>query len=236
MKFTKKMQKHWRTISKTVASLSHGKPQASTSKSVKPEFKKPILRPFRKRNHNLLTPRKPLVSQEAVSLGVLPEETEVAPLEEVPSLKRNFYVLPPLPCPQSQIPVGGWLAHFAPNQHEITNNKWALSIVERGYKMLFKEIPPPSKDPIFFQQAKKPELEEEINILLQKRAVEAWTILVEGYQRNILPNYIEIGPVIFDEKFFVSFGYYGNQNPAWIPDLWIIFSQYHTRIFPVKFG
>ena len=58
-----------------------------------------------------------MVPQETVSLEVLTEKTEVASLEEVPSLKRNFDVLPPLPCPQSQIPVGGRLAHFAPNWH-----------------------------------------------------------------------------------------------------------------------
>ena len=94
------------------------------------------------------------------------------PLEEVPSLKRNFDVLPPLPHPLSQIPVGGRLAHFAPNWHKITNNKWALSIVERGYKFPFKELLPLSKDPIIFQQTKRPELEEEVSSLLQKRAVE----------------------------------------------------------------
>ena len=64
-----------------------------------------------------------MVPQGAVSLGVLTEETEVAPLEEVPSLKRNFDVLPPLACPQSQIQAGGRVAHFAPNWHEITRKR-----------------------------------------------------------------------------------------------------------------
>ena len=36
-------------------------------------------------------------------------------------------------------------------------------------------------------------------------------------------------------KFF-SFGCYGNQNSAWIPNLLTIFNQYHPRIIPVKFN
>ena len=102
------------------------------------------------RNHNLLTPRKPSAPQEKVALGPLIEGTEVAILEEVPSLKRNFDVLPPLACPQSQILVGGRSAYFASNWLD----KWALSSVERGYKIPFKEIPPLLKDPNFFQQIK----------------------------------------------------------------------------------
>ena len=55
----------------------------------------------------------------------------MAPLEEVLPLKRNFDMPPPLSCPQTEIPVGGRLAHFAPKWQDVTNNKWALSIVER---------------------------------------------------------------------------------------------------------
>ena len=33
----------------------------------------------------------------------------------------------------------------------------------------------------------------------------AWTILVEGHQRNILTKYIKIGPVISDKKRFKIF-------------------------------
>ena len=55
---------------------------------------------------------------------------------------------------------------------------------------------------------------------------------------TVLPYYIEIGPVVSDKKIFkgLSFGCYGNQNPAWIPIRWKIFNQYHPRIIPVKFG
>ena len=76
------------TVSKTVTSSSHGEPQASTYKSVNPELKKPNLRPQKPRNHDLLTPRKRLVPQETVSLGILTEGTEMTPLEEVPSQKK----------------------------------------------------------------------------------------------------------------------------------------------------
>ena len=64
------------------------------------------------------------------------------------------------------------MAHFAPFWQNITSNQWVLSIVERGYKIPFIEHPPLSNKPIFFQQTKRPELEEEVNNLLLKRAVE----------------------------------------------------------------
>ena len=59
------------------------------------------------------------------------------------------------------------------------------------------------------------------------------TILVEAHQRNI--SYNEIGPVV-SEKMIFSFGCHGNQNIAWIPNLSTIYSHYHQRINPVKFG
>ena len=80
------------------------------------------------KNYNLLILRKPTIPQEAVSLGVLTEES---PLEELLPLKRNFDMLPPLPCPQPQIPVGGWLAHFAQNGTK--------SLMTNGPSLLWKE-------------------------------------------------------------------------------------------------
>ena len=70
------------------------------------------------------------------------------------------------------------------NWHKVTDDKWALCIVERGYKIPFKEIFPFSKDPIFFQQTKRPELEE-VNSLLQKRAVEDVLLESPGYYSRI---------------------------------------------------
>ena len=70
------------------------------------------------------------------------------------------------------IPVGGRLAHFAHFWQNITSNQWVLSIVKRGYQIPFKELPPLSSQPIFFHQSQRPELAEEVNNLLQKRAVE----------------------------------------------------------------
>ena len=95
-----------------------------------------------------------------------------SPLVEEPPLLRNFENLPPLPFPQPQIPVGGRLAHFATVWQTVTNNQWVLSIVKRGYKIPFVDHPPLSEIPIFFQQTQNLQLEEEINNLLQKRAVE----------------------------------------------------------------
>ena len=46
------------------------------------------------------------------------------------------------------------------------------SNVKRGYRIPFKELPPLSSQPIFLHQSQRPELAEEVNNLLQKRAVE----------------------------------------------------------------
>ena len=64
------------------------------------------------------------------------------------------------------------MALFVQQWQEVTNDRWVLSLIERGYKIPFEELPPLSKDPIFFQQSSRPELEEEVSNLLRKRAVE----------------------------------------------------------------
>ena len=94
------------------------------------------------------------------------------PLVEGPLTVQDNEVPPPLPHPQPMIPVGGRLAHFAHFWQNITSNQWVLSIVKRGYRIPFKELPPLSSQPIFFHQSQRPELAEEVNNLLQKRAVE----------------------------------------------------------------
>ena len=75
-------------------------------------------------------------------------------------------VSPPLSV-HPNLPVGGWLALFVHQWQEVTNDQWVLSLIKRGYKIPFKEIPP-----IFFQQSSRPELEAEVSTLHQKRAVE----------------------------------------------------------------
>ena len=70
------------------------------------------------------------------------------------------------------IPVGGRLAHFAEKWEEITDNKWVLSIVRNGFRIPFIKIPPLSSVPIRMSPSSSPFLREEIENLLNKRAVE----------------------------------------------------------------
>ena len=68
--------------------------------------------------------------------------------------------------------MGGRLAHFAEKWEEITDNKWVLSIVQNGFRIPFIKIPPLSSVPIRMSQSSSPFLREEIENLLNKRAVE----------------------------------------------------------------
>ena len=68
--------------------------------------------------------------------------------------------------------MGGRLAHFAEKWEEITDNKWVLSIVQNGFRIPFIRIPPLSSVPIRMSQSSSPFLREEIENLLNKRAVE----------------------------------------------------------------
>ena len=120
---------------------------------------------FRIRNHNLLTQKVP---QKVVSLGGSTEGTKVASLEEVPALKRNFDVLPLLPCPQSQIPVWRWLAHFTPNRpkSQMTNGPsqlWKKDTNSHSKKYLLSH---------FLPKYQKARIGRKGHSLLQNRAVE----------------------------------------------------------------
>ena len=68
--------------------------------------------------------------------------------------------------------MGGRLAHFAEKWEEITDNKWVLSVVRNGFRIPFIKIPPLSSVPIRMSQSSSPFLREEIENLLNKRAVE----------------------------------------------------------------
>ena len=68
--------------------------------------------------------------------------------------------------------MGGRLAHFEEKWEEITDNKWVLSIVRNGFRIPFIKIPPLSSVPIRMSQSSSPFLREEIENLLNKRAVE----------------------------------------------------------------
>ena len=111
--------------------------------------------------------------------------TERSPLVEGPPLPVDSENLPPLPLPQPQIPVGGRLAHFALNWQNITNDQWVLSLIKNGYQIPFKDQPPLSREPIFFQQSQRRELEEEVTSLLQKGAVEEIQPETPGFYSRI---------------------------------------------------
>ena len=109
----------------------------------------------------------------------------MAPPREEPPPLRNTEVLTPLPLPLPNIPVGGRLAHFAQNWAEITDDKWGLSLVRKGYRIPFLERPNLSPNPIFFQQPLSQHLEEEVASLLSKGAVEEIIPKCSGYYSRI---------------------------------------------------
>ena len=91
-----------------------------------------------------------------------------------PQLPQNIDVQPfPLPVlPRPDIPVEGRLAHFVEQWEELTVNKWVLSIIQNGFKIPFKSLPPLLVVPIKLSQSSSPLLQEEIAELFKKWAVE----------------------------------------------------------------
>ena len=55
---------------------------------------------------------------------------------------------------------------------KLTDSKWVLSIIPEGFRIPFRLIPPLSSFPIKLSQSFSPLLREEVDILLQKWAVE----------------------------------------------------------------
>ena len=79
----------------------------------------------------------------------------------------------PLPVlPSLDIPVGRRLAHFVEHWEKLTDNKCVLSIMRNGFRIPFRLIPPLLSVLIKLSQSSSPFLREEIDILLQKWAVE----------------------------------------------------------------
>ena len=62
--------------------------------------------------------------------------------------------------------------------------------------------------------------------------------MVEGFQGPFVPNYFQIGPVVFDKKIFKVFLFscHGNQNSAWNGNILATLKGDHRRIIPVQFG
>ena len=78
------------------------------------------------------------------------------------------------------------MAHFVEQWEKLTDSKWVLSIVRKGFRIPFRLIPPLSSVPIKLSQSSSLLLRGEIDILLQKQAVE-WVqirelpIFIPGY-------------------------------------------------------
>ena len=73
---------------------------------------------------------------------------------------------------RADIPLGGRLVHFVEQWKKLTDSKWVLSILRKGFRRPFRLIPPLSSVPIKLSQSSSLLLREEIDILLQKWAVE----------------------------------------------------------------
>ena len=66
-----------------------------------------------------------------------------------PHLPRNIDVQP---FPRPDIPVGGRLTHFLEQWEELTDYKWVLSIIQNGFKIPLKSVPPLLVVPIKLRQ------------------------------------------------------------------------------------
>ena len=77
-------------------------------------------------------------------------------------------------APHPSLPVGARLLNFVEAWSVITQDSWALSILWKGYRIPFAREPPLSLSPILFPVAQQHlnHLREEVQILLEKRAVE----------------------------------------------------------------
>ena len=129
----------------------------------------------------LLDPLK----EEHPTVDLVPGVEVVAPPMEEPPPLRNTEVQAPLPLPLPNIPVGGRLAHFAQNWAKITDDKWVLSLVRKGYRIPFLERPILSPNPVFFQQPLSQQLEEEVASLFSKGAVEEIIPECPGYYSRV---------------------------------------------------
>ena len=105
------------------------------------------------------------------------------PLEEPPEVNTDVSL--PLPLPQSDLPVGARLGRFVGSWEKITENQCVLFVIKRGYRIPFISKLPLSPTPIFFRQSNISVLEEEVQLLLDKGAVECMKPEVPGFYFRI---------------------------------------------------
>ena len=95
--------------------------------------------------------------------------------------------LPDPPCPALR--VGGRLAHFVEQWRGITGSVWVLSVIESGYKIPFKTLPPLSNVPLPFyitDPQEKELVQGEIDSFLSRNAVErVYNVESPGFHSRI---------------------------------------------------
>jgi len=74
--------------------------------------------------------------------------------------------------PLPDIPVGGRLSHFLPEWQDRVSDAWVIKIVREGLHLHFVDPPPLRSDPILFRTKESPQLEDVVNELLEKSAIE----------------------------------------------------------------
>jgi hypothetical protein len=79
--------------------------------------------------------------------------------------------------PESPLAVGARLREFSSNWEAVTEDRWTLSVIRRGFKLMFVENPPLAPHPIFSRipiltaNVKEAAVRREVETLLEKRAV-----------------------------------------------------------------
>ena len=132
--YKENMAENQETLIRNAVSYSAKPVPSSSSKKPKAKSGKKKSKPQKRTSPFLhLDPLK----EEHLTGDLVPEVEVVAPPIEEPPPLGNTEVQAPLPLPLPNIPVGGRLAHFAQNWAKITDDKWVLSLVRKGYRILF---------------------------------------------------------------------------------------------------
>ena len=139
-------------------------PKGAPLKKSKPTKRPPILL-----NHLQEEVLEVAIQAQAPEKG----DRDSPPLGEPPEVNTDVSL--PLPLSQSNLPVGTRLGHFVGSWENITENQWVLSVIKRGYRITFISKHPLSPTPIFFRQSNISVLEEAVQLLLDKGAVERIT-------------------------------------------------------------
>lgn len=100
------------------------------------------------------------------------------PQRNLPLLPRRDSLSPslplPPPLPQTDVPVGARIQHFAQTWLQLSQNSWVLQVVQEGLKLSFNSHPPLTGTPVWTRVSKDPSkaaaLRKEVAALLEKQA------------------------------------------------------------------